>query len=113
MKKSMVITVSISAVVSVATILLNAFTHDSRWIFADIIVGFIFLLAAGIGLGPNAGDGGGSIFIRRTFQEMYQNQPGKIKKLNQKSIRTSIYCLCIGLPNFILPIIAAVTYHYY
>ncbi|QSO48548.1 hypothetical protein [Alicyclobacillus mengziensis] len=113
MKKAMVITLCVSAIVSILAIVLNGVTHDSRWVFADIMLGFIFLLAAGLGLGANAGDGGRSVFLRKKFQEMYQDQPGKIQKLNKKAATSSIYCLCIGLPNFLLPLVAAVLHSYH
>ena len=113
MKKTMVITLCVSAIVAILAIILTGVTHDSRWIFAYIILGFIFLLAAGLGLGTNAGDGGGSIFTRKAFQEMYQDQPGKIQKLNKKAATSSVYALCIGLPNFIFPIVVAIFHHYY
>lgn len=113
MKRPIVIAFCVGIAVSIVAILLNLVTNDRGWIFGDVIIGFIFLLASGVSLGGNVGDGGKSIFTRRIFQEMYQEQPRKIRELNNKATTASMYCLCIGLPNFLLAIAAGVLHHYY
>ncbi|QSO53568.1 hypothetical protein JZ785_06905 [Alicyclobacillus curvatus] len=68
-------------------------------------VGVVMILASAMSLWLPAGVGGGSIFTRRRFQELYHDNPHVIETQISIANKDAVGFLCISVPNILIPII--------
>lgn len=112
MKKVAVVSLVIGTLLAVVDLILCVTLSNWNLLFyGSVFIGVVFIFASAMTLWSSAGIGGGGIFTRRRFQEMYRDNPHVIITQQQISNRAAVVCLCIAIPNIVIPIITEVIRH--